>query len=931
MPHIKFFLSTNPHPDIIIVTETWLNPSITDSMVHIDGFSLYRNDRKLRVGGGVAIYAKTPIKFVQIYSSPSDCLDGSIEYLIGKISLSAHQDVLVAAVYRPPACSFTNSDFLPKLAALTPNFSTKILMGDFNVDMLSSNSASIMLRSFLAENNLRLVPHGITNITSERGTHIDLCIADKEDIITSFSKTSTPFINSHHLIQAEYSIFKFSPFLETKFSYRQLSSVSQNSFLTYLDSLNWTEFYNLQNVDAKLSILHSFLIGALDLFAPQIHVHPGHKMEPWITKDLFVLQKQVTQAYRRYRRKRSAPSRSIYRHLKAELDSKTASAQINFYKTRLQNLSDPKQIWRELKNLGLTDSSPPKQPVCSPQQLNSFFVSVSKSPSVTFPPPQRNLSPSAAPVYPPFSFRNISMSELNKSLTHFSSQATGPDGIPLRVIKLAFPAIKNHLLHLFNFSLESALFPSNWKLAFIIPINKIPNPSEPSDYRPISLLSTLSKILEKCVSLQIVSHLTLHNIIDPFQSGFRPGFSTESCLVRLLDDIKLAKSRKMITALILFDYSKAFDKVNYSILCAKLENYGFDAHAVGWLQSYLRDRKQQVVIGKSTYSDWESPDNGVPQGSVLGPLLFLIYINDIGRSLKFCNRLLFADDLQIYLSFPLHDMASHLELLQCDITSLAEWCNINALSLNAKKTKLLFFGPSNHTRAIYRDLQSLVTKIGVIDVAKKAKNLGVIMDCDLTWEPQVLAVVGKVKSALYRLKRMSPYTDLTLRTKLVQSLIFPIFDYCAMTYGDLTSSLDSKLQVTLNSCVRYVFELGVRTHVTQYRLQLGWLSARNRRLQLSAGALHKTLLSSSPDYLSSRLHFQTRQRPSRISGPQLSIPFTTSAQYASSPLPYISKFWNSLPPTLRLSDSLPIFKSQLRSFLLRSENPSLSPPPLARP
>lgn len=193
------------------------------------------------------------------------------------------------------------------------------------------------------------------------------------------------------------------------------------------------------------------------------------------------------------------------------------------------------------------------------------------------------------------------------------------------------------------------------------------------------------------------------------------------------------------------------------------------------------------------------------------------------------------------------------------------------------------------------------------------------MDSALNWEPQTLQTISRVKSVLYRLRKMSAFTDIELRSKLVATLIFPLFDYCAAIYGDLSGKLDSKLQVTMNSCIRYVFGLNWRDHVTPARIKLQWLSARNRRLYLSTRLLHKIIITSSPNYLTHLIKYQVPVYPSRIEGPQLKIEYTNSQQLSDSFSIHTSKFWNSLPPSLRTADTINSFKSQLKSHLLQSE------------
>ena len=227
---------------------------------------------------------------------------------------------------------------------------------------------------------------------------------------------------------------------------------------------------------------------------------------------------------------------------------------------------------------------------------------------------------------------------------------SGIDGISLEMIKLCMPSLLLPITHIVNLCLEVGYFPAIWKEALVCPLPKIPNPKAYSDLRPISLLPFLSKVLERIVYQQVFEYICINSILPFYQSGFRKGHSTATALLKICNDILKARDVKKLTALILLDFSKAFDTINHELLCCKLKYFGFDGISVSFFQSFLSNRSQIVQLNNNR-SVSKSLINGVPQGSILGPLLFIIYTSDLAKSLLHSQCHFYADDTQVYSSF----------------------------------------------------------------------------------------------------------------------------------------------------------------------------------------------------------------------------------------------------------------------------------------
>lgn len=422
-----------------------------------------------------------------------------------------------------------------------------------------------------------------------------------------------------------------------------------------------------------------------------------------------------------------------------------------------------------------------------------------------------------------FYWKNITPQEVDRALRKGRSDAIGCDDLPLSLIVKALPSIMPILTHLFNYCLIYGVFPNIWKSAIICPIPKVKNPTELNDYRPISILCAVLKTLESIAANQITHFLEERDILDPFQSAYKRDFSTQTALIRVLDDVRYAADKRQLTIAVFFDFTKAFDFVCHRRLIDKLRELGFACSTLRWLCAYLTTRKQAVwdpLSGRMSSNRLVS--RGVPQGSVLGPLLFSLYLKDFGTVPHHCKYNFYADDLLIYIHTEPRLLAEAIEKVNSDIDMTIQWATENKLTINPKKTKAMILGTRRYVSGLRRDVL-LSIRVGgtVIPFVDEVVYLGVTINSALSWERQVSGTVSRVNRALYQLKLCGNFLPLNLRVRLVSSLIVPLFNYCCAVFTNVTEEQNLRLQRACNRCVRFIFRARWDEHITPYLARLG--------------------------------------------------------------------------------------------------------------
>lgn len=425
------------------------------------------------------------------------------------------------------------------------------------------------------------------------------------------------------------------------------------------------------------------------------------------------------------------------------------------------------------------------------------------------------------------------------------------------MIQLCCPYIVPFLTHIINCCLFEGIFPDKWKIACVVPLAKISTPNEFKDLRPISILSVLSKVLEKIMDAQIRAYLNINQLFPHCQSGFRANYSCTTALINITDDIITANDTGLVTALVLLDFSKAFDTINHKILLAILYHFGFDETAISLLSNYLQGRRQCVVY-KNNKSALRNLIHGVPQGSILGPLLYVIYSHNLCNSLKHCKYHQYADDTQIYLSFdPLNYMQACANINH-DLDTLVEFAASHSLKINPSKSTLIIFGKSGTKKNIMPPTLDIKIKDVPIPCTDSARNLGVTFDSNLRFRDHVTRCSSKAYGNLKLLYSNRQVLNKNIKKLLCDSLVLSLFNYCDALYGPcLDCETSRKIQVVQNACLRFIYGIRRREHISHKLKEIKWSNMEQRRMLHTSVLYHKIITENSPPYLTNKIKYRS--------------------------------------------------------------------------
>lgn len=923
--HIKDYLSQFTTPfSVIAISESWIKESKGVADIQLDGYDFKHMNRMNKGGGGTALYIQNHLKF-KVVEEMSIAIKGLCECITVEIFMEGQKNILVSCVYRAPTSNIvTFRDTIEELLIKTEQKVT-FFCGDFNINLLNPQVLTDGFTEAMYNMGLYPVINKPSRITTHSASLIDNIFTNNiyNNLLSGLLMNDiTDHLPVFVMFDCEGQT-KRDTMTRPSNSRRLRTDEAIEAFKYELAIEKWREVYEATDVDeAYGGFLNKFLV-LFDRSCPVLQqVKWGKKSKtphkPWISKGILNACKKKNSLYRDFIKHRSSEKEIKYKRYKNKLIDIIRKCKKEYYNNLLENnKNDSKGTWNIINKIIRKSTNKPSYPNYFTEKekditnmddvvegFNTFFVSVGPDLAEKIKPPQgganskHKIDRNSSTIF----LHDVTRIEIIDVVKNFKNKASiDENGIDMALIKKVIGEIVDPITHICNLSFKLGTFPTEMKTAKIIPIYKTGDKHLYTNYRPISLLPQFSKILEKLFVARLDSFIEKHNILIEGQYGFRTNRSTSMALTEVVEELTNSIDNKEYAIGVFIDLKKAFDTINHDILLHKLERYGIRGIGLSWIRSYIQNRKQFVQIGDYR-SSCLNISCGVPQGSVLGPKLFILYINDIVMVSDILKYVVFADDTNIFCSGK--DIQQLLQVITAELENLKRWFDSNKLSLNINKSKFILFGNKKVNPSTLVELSIENVKL---ERVQQYTFLGVKIDQNLSWKSHINHVRSKTARTLGILRKTRYGLNLRSLFLIYCTLLLPYLTYCVETWGNTYKTNLNPLSIMQKKAIRIVHNMGYTHHTNKLFLKSKTLKLLDivelkttqivykARNNLLPGNLQKLFKEREGRYeYRHALNFQQPKARTTLKGMCISVQGV--------------KLWNGLPDEIKISKNIYYFK-----------------------
>ena len=943
--------------DLIVMQETWAVPF--PNLVDLPGFQtvVVRNRQNMR-GGGVGMYIRKGLNF-KFRNDLESFHQKTFENLTIELSYP-NKNILVSNIYHSPnppsGCTVTahHTNFLETLDAHLNDLSNAnkdaYVFLDANIDLLKLNNAELP-NAYMDINISNGFLQIITKATRVQGNHVSLIdhVLSNSNHNSYITGTIISDISDHFINFVQPPISKIKT--KTKPVYRRnFSPTTIQNFKIALSNINWNETLAANDVDLAFSCFWEKFSLLFNLHFPLIKFKFNkniHKCNNYLTNGLLISRQTKLELCKKATKERTNDSVQKYKTYRNLFNKLLRISKKMYFDSNFNiNKKNPKKTWQLLKEAAnLNSSSDAVEKIsCGTQTItdqrliaekfNDFFVNIGTEIAGSIN--KTNAKPEQfMPNYP--NLQEIELNEIQPTLicdiikSLQAKGSTDSDGISTKLLKCISTEVSTPLAHIFNLSIQNGVFPSRLKKSRTVPIFKAGDPNSCDNYRPISLLSNFSKILEKIVSVQLVNHLDRNDILYDHQYGFQRNKSTEHNLIHAFNFISDSFNENKYCLGVFFDLKKAFDVCSADILLMKLEKIGIRGTALAWFKSYLGNRKQFVDIN-GNYSTEKDIKTCILQGSILGPILFLIYINDL-HFVSESLTLMFADD-----TFGLKsdsNLNSLIQSINIDIKNMATWFRANKLAVNINKTKYIIFRAKG--KKVPNDLPPVIydendpdrpfdnNRVTVLEryhekhtnkECRAYKLLGIYLDEHLSLSYHVDHLAKKLNRSMYCMKMAKNNLNLSGLRSLYFALVHSHLSYCPTILNCLSTANKNRLFKIQKKAIRLMTGSKYNAHTKPLFLQQGILPLEKIIKQGKLKFMHSVYYGYAPKSFAQtwRKNNEHEQNLNLRNDNHFTLPIPRTDFFKKMPLYSLALEWNN-SGNLMFYDNNITFKRALREQL----------------